>query len=103
MAFVRTGTASDADVHENLERPILAQPVPHSLEDDLFPILRQFPVLIVRLPVPRVGHPKVFEMFRGGAEAVGALPEGHRRIHPVLLGRIVIELQQILRLDIEFF
>ena len=53
VALVGAGPAAHADIHEELEGAVLLQPLPHPVQDDLFPVLGQLPVLVGGLPVPR--------------------------------------------------
>jgi len=55
MALVGTSSTADADVHEEAEGPVLSEPLLHSVEDDLFPVGREFPVFVERLPVSGIG------------------------------------------------
>ena len=52
VALVGTGPAADADVHEELERAVLLQPLRHPLQDDLLPVVRQLPVVVGDGPLP---------------------------------------------------
>ena len=46
MALVSTRTASHADIHKELERTELAEPLLKPFQDDLFPVIGQLPVII---------------------------------------------------------
>jgi len=63
MAFIGAGTASHADIHEDPQRPESLKPLSEALQDDLFPVFRQFPVFIERRPFPRVGHTHIFNIL----------------------------------------
>ena len=94
VAFVRTGAAPDANVHEEPKGAILFQTVPHPFQDDLLPVLGEFPVLVGRRPGPGIR-----EIQRGQALDVARVAPGPRteidgRVHPGRVRRFVTDLDQ---------
>ena len=94
MAFIRAGSAPHTDIEKELKRPIAAETVFHPLNEDLFPVLRKFPVHLRRLPFPRVWEIEILLMFGGCGVAVSSFSELNRRFHPALGRRGVIDLQR---------
>ena len=63
MTLVGTGPASHANIHKHAERPILVQSLAHTFEDDLLPVVGQFPVFLHRLPFAHMRQAKVFQFM----------------------------------------
>ena len=100
VALVRTGSASDANIHEELEGPVLAQPVGHSFQDGLLPTVRQFPVVVGDGPVPGIGQVEDLQVLGLARINERATPDIDGRICPFRLGGPVIHLQQVFLLVI---
>ncbi len=88
MAFIGTGTATYAAVHENLQRAKFFQPLSQTVDNNLFPVFGKFPVIIFRRPLPGIGKGQSFLaveilyfIFLG---RIGIIPglENHRDVHP---------------------
>ncbi len=92
VALIRAGAAAYADVHEEPERPVLFQALRDPFEEDLLPVLGQFPVRVGRSPVPRVRETDDVQAFRLRSMAEHALFDHRGRVHPPRFRRSVIYL-----------
>jgi len=93
MTFVGTGAAAHANVHKQLERPVLIQPFANAFEDNFFPILGKLPIFIGRRPFPGIGEVKGDKVFWFCGITPRARPEDDGSVHPAGLGRLVIDRQ----------
>ena len=90
VALVGAGAATDAAIHEDLQRPETLQPVCKPLENDLLPVLRQFPVVVLRVPFACIGKTDAFLTVQIPLNfrfcCIGIIPglENDRNIHPIL-------------------
>ena len=84
MTFISTCTASHTDIHKEFKRPESTQSIFEAFMYDLFPIFRQFPVILKRVPLPRIWHVNIFEIFGVSTIAIYARHNFSRRIHPAL-------------------
>jgi hypothetical protein len=96
VALIGTGSAADANVHEQAERSVFGKSFFHSVEDDLLPVGREFPVCIEGLPVAWIGEIEIAEMFGSAAVTKDPFAEFHGRVEPTFLGRFVADGQQLL-------
>ncbi len=56
MTLVGTGAAADTDIHEYFKGPKFIQSFLDTLMDNLLPVVRQFPVVVKRVPLPCIGQ-----------------------------------------------
>jgi hypothetical protein len=64
VALVRTGTTSHTDIEEEFKRAVSTQAIFHPFQDDLFPILWQFPIFFRGLPFSLIREFKIFLVFQ---------------------------------------
>jgi hypothetical protein len=83
--------------HLSAERPVLDQPLPDALEDDLLPVLGEIPVFLPGIELPHEGQVEVFGGFAVGTVVIYASAELHLRVQPALFGRGVIDPRQFFR------
>ena len=95
MAFVRAGAAPDAEIHEESERSVFLQALPHTLQDDRLPVLRELPVRVGGLPGPWVREAQGGQALGGAAVAPGARAENGGGLHPGRLRRCVPDRDQL--------
>ena len=85
VALVRAGAAAHADVHEQLQRAVLLQPVGKGVTENFFPILRQVPVLGGGVPLVRIGHVQEFHGLFFGRIAEAARHEFRLGVEPAFV------------------
>ena len=89
VALISAGAAADTTIHENFQGTKLFQPLLQAGKDDLLPVFRKLPVIILRRPFSSVGKVQpllaveILDFILLGDIGIIALFKDHRNIHPV--------------------
>ena len=82
MTLIGACAATDADVHEDLERAEFFQPLAEPVEKDFLPVVGELPVLIGGRPFPGVRQSQYVEVLGLTGIAPVAGLEDHGGVHP---------------------